>query len=138
MLYLHFFIYLNQWKCFPGTEESSSQTVGVGTTTYAAPEQKENSNYTNKVSWWKNLVTWKILNIRINELSFKKIIFPVNVQFFKANKYKDFVLVFLLLTLSRMHTLFWCFRCWLWTIRTCRILNLSFGSLLNDIVGGII
>ena len=36
--------------CFPGTEESSSQTVGVGTTTYAAPEQKENSNYTNKVS----------------------------------------------------------------------------------------
>ena len=35
--------------CFPGTAESSSQTVGIEMTTYAAPEQKENSRYTNKV-----------------------------------------------------------------------------------------
>ena len=35
--------------CLPGTGESSSQTIGIGTTTYAAPEQKENSRYTNKV-----------------------------------------------------------------------------------------
>ena len=32
----------------------------------------------------------------------------------------DVVLVLLLLTLNRFHTLFWCFHCWLWTNK-CRL-----------------
>ena len=39
----------------------------------------------------------------------------------------DFVLVSRLLTLNGVHTLFWCFHCWLWTSK-CRLWNLKVQS----------
>ena len=47
--------------------------------------------------------------------------FPANIYLFKASisifieiPVNDIILVYLLLTLNRFHTLFWCFYCWLW------------------------
>ena len=44
---------------------------------------------------------------------------------------KDVVLVSLLLTLKKFYTLFWCFYCWLWTMK-CRLDSLLLGRWNND------
>ena len=36
------------------------------------------------------------------------------------NKVNHVILVYILLTLNRIHTLFWCFLCWFWTSK-CRL-----------------
>ena len=42
---------------------------------------------------------------------------------------RDIILVPLLLTLNRFHTLFWCFQCWIWT-RKCRLGSCYLSSLI--------
>ena len=79
------------------------------------------------VNWVGNTIQQNFGKLRLNGSD--GWVFPSRIYFIKVNNWNTktmceiwlkltVVLVSLFLTLSRFHTLFWCFLCWLWTSKS--------------------